>query len=54
MTISGSGPTVFAITDRLSKARLIEDAMVRTFRQFGTKTLHMITAVDTEGARVIN
>lgn len=54
MTISGSGPTVFAITDRLSKARLIEDAMVRTFRQFGTKTFHMITAVDPEGARVIN
>jgi len=53
MTISGSGPTVFAITDRLSKARFIEEAMVRTFKQFGTKTLHMITAVDPEGARVI-
>ncbi|UCG81287.1 MAG: homoserine kinase [Desulfobacterales bacterium] len=53
MTISGSGPTVFAITDGLSKARFIEDAMVRTFKQFGTKTFHMITAVDPEGARVI-
>jgi len=54
MTISGSGPTVFAITDTLSRARFIEDAMVRTFTQLGTKTSHMITAVDPEGTRVIH
>jgi len=53
VTISGSGPTVFAITNRLSTARFIEDAMVRTFKQFGTKTSHVITSVDPEGARLI-
>jgi homoserine kinase len=53
VTISGSGPTLFAITDRMSKARFIEDAMVRTFRQFSTKTFHVITSVDSEGARLM-
>jgi homoserine kinase len=54
MTISGSGPTVFAITDDLSKARLIEDAMVRTFKQFGIKSTSLITEVDPIGTRLVN
>ena len=53
MTISGAGPTVFAITNDLSKARVIEDAMVRTFEQFEIKTSSLITEVDFEGARLI-
>jgi homoserine kinase len=54
MTISGSGPTVFAITDDLSKARLIEDAMVRTFKQLGIKSTSLITEVDPIGTRLVN
>jgi len=53
MTISGSGPTVFAITDNLGKARLIEDAMVRTFKQFGIKSTSLITEVDPIGTRLL-
>ncbi len=52
MTISGSGPAVFAITNNISKARLIEDAMVRTFRQFGINSASIITEVDTIGTRL--
>ena len=53
MAISGSGPTVFAITDTLSRARFIQDAMVRTFKANGVRSLSLITEVDPEGARVI-
>ena len=53
MTISGSGPSVFAITNNMSKARLIEDAMVRTFKQFGVKSTSIITEVDPVGTRLI-
>lgn len=53
MTISGSGPAVFAITNNLSKARVIEDAMVRTFGQFGIKSTSIITEADQIGTRLI-
>lgn len=53
MTISGSGPSVFAITNNMSKARLIEDAMVRTFKQFKVKSTSIITEVDPVGTRLI-
>lgn len=53
MTISGSGPTVFAITNSMSKARLIEDAMIRTFKQFHVESTGVITAVDSKGTRII-
>lgn len=53
MTISGSGPSVFAITNKMSKARLIEDAMIRTFKQSGVESTGVITSVDPEGARII-
>jgi homoserine kinase len=53
VAISGSGPTVFAITDTPSRARFIEDAMVRTFRGHGVKSSSLITEVDPEGARVM-
>jgi homoserine kinase len=46
MAISGSGPTVFAITNDIKKARIIEDAMVRTFKEFDVKSKSMITEVD--------
>ena len=53
LAISGSGPTVFAITDTASRARFIEDAIVRTFRVHGVKSSSLITEVDPEGAQVI-
>jgi homoserine kinase len=53
MAISGSGPTVFAITDSPKKAIFIEDAMVRTFREFGIHAKSLITEVDNEGARIV-
>jgi homoserine kinase len=53
MTISGSGPTVFAITDQPQKARFIEDAMLRTFKRHDIDAFSLITEVDNEGTRVI-
>jgi len=53
MTISGSGPAVFAITNDLRKTRLIEDAMVRTLKTFGIESTSIITEVDPTGTRLI-
>ncbi len=53
MTISGSGPTVFAITSNMRKARRIEDAMVRAFRQVGVSSTSLITDVDPQGTRLL-
>jgi len=53
MAISGSGPSVFAITNHLSRARIIEDAMVRTFRALGVQTTSIITSVDPVGTRIL-
>jgi homoserine kinase len=53
MTISGSGPTVFAITDQPQKARFIEDAMLRTFQRHDIKAFSLITEVDNEGTRLM-
>lgn len=54
MTISGSGPTVFAITDDEQKAVRIEKAMVQTFLKHGIKSKSVITVADPEGARKID
>lgn len=53
VAISGSGPTVFAITNDRSRARFIEDAMIRTFEANGVEATGVITEVDPEGARMI-
>ncbi len=53
VAISGSGPSLFAITNDRKKARFIEDAMVRTFRQFEVNCQSLITEVDDEGTRLI-
>ena len=53
VAISGSGPTVFAITDTPSRARFIQDAMVRSFKAHGVNSTTVITEVDPEGARVV-
>jgi homoserine kinase len=53
MAISGSGPTVFAITNVASKARFIQDAMIRTFGSHQVETESVFTEVDTEGVRIV-
>ncbi len=53
VAISGSGPTLFAITSRSHKrSYLIEDALVRSFKKNGIKCTSLITEVDTEGTRL--
>jgi homoserine kinase len=52
MTISGSGPTVFAITNDAKKARFIEDAIVRTFQKYDIMCNSVISEVDNEGTRI--
>ncbi len=54
LAISGSGPSLFAITSDLRKARFIEDAMLRTFRQYQIKAQSVITEVDDEGTRILD
>jgi len=53
VAISGSGPTVFAITNQRSRARFIEDAMIRTFQAHGVAATGVITEVDPEGAQIV-
>ncbi len=53
VAISGSGPTVFAITNQRSRARFIEDAMLRSFQAHGIKADGVITEVDPDGAKMV-
>ena len=50
MTISGSGPTVFAITNSQKKAPIIENAMMRSFQNNGIECQTLITSPSSEGA----
>ena len=52
VAISGSGPTMFAITDNLKKARVIEKQMVLTFNSLGIASRSWITSVDPQGTRI--
>jgi len=53
VAISGSGPTMFAITDNLQKARAIEKQMVLTFNSLGIASKSWVTTVDPLGTRLI-
>jgi homoserine kinase len=53
VAISGSGPTVFAITDNIRKARFIEQQMVMAFMEHGVKSHSIVTSVDSEGTRLV-
>lgn len=53
MAISGSGPTVFAITDNPRKARVIEQQMSLTFNALGVPSRSWITTVDPHGTRLV-
>ena len=51
MTISGSGPTVFSITNSKRDATKIEHAMKNAFKDQGIESETLITSPCTKGAR---
>lgn len=53
VAISGSGPTLFAITDNVRKARVIEKQMVLTFNSLGIASRSWVTTVDPQGTRLV-
>lgn len=53
MTISGAGPTVFAITNSSKKAEKIRDAMVAAFTGHGVTSKSLITSVETTGTKIL-
>lgn len=53
MTISGSGPAVFAITESQEKAEQIQKAMVEAFKAEGVAANAIVTTVDKEGTRLL-
>jgi homoserine kinase len=50
--ISGSGPTLFAISDCMESGERVRDAMVRAFGRVGHEALAFVSQVDQEGARI--
>jgi len=55
VAISGSGPTLFAITHQTNNSSyIIEDALVRSFKITGIQCTSIITEVDFEGTRLID
>ncbi len=53
-SISGAGPTLFAVSDDETKAHAIADAMVETFRtQAQMDSTPSVTVIDNEGARLL-
>ncbi len=51
-SISGGGPSVFAVTDNMSRAHLIGEAMTKAFRDCGVESTMCIAKMETNGARV--
>ena len=49
-TISGAGPAVFAITNLIKKAPIIEDAIARTFQKHGVECTTLITTPSDKGS----
>ncbi len=54
MTISGSGPTVFAITNCKHKVELIKSSIIDTFNQFNIECSYLISSVSKEGSKIIS
>jgi homoserine kinase len=50
--ISGSGPTLFAVTDSLDSGKKVREAMVRAFERVGHASLAFVSQVDQDGARI--
>lgn len=52
--ISGSGPTVFAVTDSDGTAEAIEGAMLQAFNMNGYDATSLVTTVDPIGATIVD
>lgn len=52
-SISGAGPSIFAITDDSQRATGIASAMIGAFRAAGVTATSIISHVDMEGARAV-
>lgn len=53
--ISGSGPTLFAVTNQyVETSQRIRKAMVKAFKEFGIASKSLVTEMDLEGTRLIN
>jgi homoserine kinase len=52
-SISGAGPTAFALTDSDARAVQVAEAMVRTYAEAGVPANATITEVDRDGARAV-
>jgi len=52
-SISGAGPTIFAICDSQESGQAIGRAMKAAFRRAGLESTVNVATVDTEGARVV-
>ena len=53
MTISGSGPTVFAITNSQKASVKIESAMVTAFNKKGVECKSLITTSSVDGSGIV-
>lgn len=54
MTISGSGPTVFAITNSKNKVELIKSSIISSFNNINIQCKYLISSVSKEGTKQIN
>jgi homoserine kinase len=52
-SISGAGPSLFAVTDNVSKADYIGRAMVEAFRTSGVTAASYIAKMEKDGAKVV-
>jgi homoserine kinase len=52
--ISGSGPSVFALSDSLNKANIIGEAMVSSFREAGLESKLYISPVNTLPPKILD
>ena len=52
-SISGAGPSVFAVTDNISKARTIGEAMVKAFAGAKVQSTSQIVKMETDGCRIV-
>jgi len=52
-SISGAGPALFAVTDNVSKAHHIGEAMTRAFQANNMESTMYVTKMEKEGAKVV-
>jgi homoserine kinase len=52
-SISGSGPTAFAVTDGAESGRAVAEAMVRAYRRAGVRCAARVVRPDRKGARIL-